>query len=55
MKKSGAPNIWHEQCYNINVKWITSVFKQTLQDQFIQKLSSDVNYSSKGQINVQNL
>ena len=47
---SGAPNIWHEQGHNINVKWITSVMKQTLQDQFIQKWSSDVNKSSKGQM-----
>ena len=45
---SGAPNIWLEQGHNIhvNVKWI----KQTLQDQFIQKWSSDVNNSSKGQM-----
>ena len=35
--ESDAPNIRHEQGYNINVKWITSVIKQTLQDQFIQR------------------
>ena len=47
---SGAPNIRHEQGHNINVKWITSIIKQTLQDQFIQKWFSDVNNSSKGQM-----
>ena len=32
LNTSGASNIWHEQGHNINVKWITSVIKQTLQD-----------------------
>lgn len=48
--KSGVSNIWHEQGTNINVKWIISLIKQTLQDQFIQKGSSNVNNSSKGQM-----
>ena len=43
-------HVWHEQGRNINVKWITSVIKQTLHDHFIQKWSSDVNNSSKGQM-----
>ena len=49
---SGAPNtcIRHEQGQNIIVKWITSIIKQTLKDQFIQKWCSDVNNSSKGQM-----
>ena len=41
----------YEQSANMNYKWITATVKQILQvlDQFIQKWSSDVNNSSKGQ------
>ena len=45
----GFSNIWSEQNY-VNHKWISTVVKQRLQDQFIQKWFCDINGSSKGQI-----
>lgn len=45
----GFSNIWYEQNI-VNVKWISTIVKQRLQDQYIQKWSSDINDSSKGQI-----
>lgn len=45
----GFSNIWYEQDI-VNVKWISTIVKQRLQGQYIQKWSSDIIDSSKGQI-----
>ena len=50
LNMSGVSNIWQEQRTNINVQGVTFVIKQTLQDQFKQKWSSDIDNSSKGKL-----
>lgn len=45
----GFSNVWSEQNI-VNVKWISAIVKQRLQDQYIQKWSSEIHDSSKGQI-----
>lgn len=45
----GFSNIWSEQNI-VNFKWISTIVKPRLQDQYIQKWSSEIHDSSKGQI-----
>lgn len=45
----GFSNVWSEQ-NAVNVKWLSAIVKQRLQDQYIQKWSSEIHNSSKGQI-----
>lgn len=45
----GLPNVWKDQGYCVNIKWLSIKVNQVLKDQFIQKWSSDIDGSSKGQ------
>ena len=48
LSSCGFPNIWHGQD-SLDKNMVLAIVKQRLSDQFIQKWSSDIENSSKGQ------